>query len=133
MLSKMKDKALPQSKWHLNIVNKDNYDRIKREQINAMNNVQNNTFKNLITSEQDFFYKYKKISISQNSLYKVSKSYEELKEDKMVQLAFRRHLQFMKQEIENKKAIQKRQIRKKRRKYAYSVDEFANLGHGSIR
>ena len=49
-----------------------------------MTNNEDNKLRNLITGDEDFFYKYKKISISQNSLYKVSKSYEELKEDKMV-------------------------------------------------
>ena len=41
-------------------------------------------------SNNDFFYTFKALSLSSKSLYKVGKSQEQLKEDKAVQMFFRK-------------------------------------------
>ena len=48
----------------------------------------------------NFFYEYKNMSINSNSLYKVGKTQDQLKEDKAVQMFFRKL-------VENAKLVKK--------------------------
>ena len=45
----------------------------------------------------DFFYKYKKISISSNNIYKLNKDIDQIREDKAVQIYFQKQAQTAKE------------------------------------
>ena len=74
------------------IFSTENYERIITEQQKAVHEVSPKLLAKL-KSEEDlsrFFYDYKNMSISSSSLYKVGKTQDQLKEDKAVQMFFRK-------------------------------------------
>ena len=74
------------------IFSTENYERIITEQQKAMHEVSPKLLAKL-KSEEDlsrFFYDYKNMSISSSSLYRVGKTQDQLKEDKAVQMFFRK-------------------------------------------
>lgn len=85
----------------MSIFSTENFKRICREQIEAITESKQLSLAKLVNKERlndNFFYEYKKMSMSSNNLYRALKSPEQIREDKAVQVFFRKQIQQMSNE-----------------------------------